>query len=75
MNRRSRTAIPTPVPMALTVERLAFRVEEAAEALGLGRDSVFKLLREGRLRSVMVGSRRLIPVAAVHEFLAGPQVA
>ena len=43
------------------------RVEEAAQALGIGRSLVYDLIRSGRLRSFKVGSRRLIPIAAIEE--------
>jgi excisionase family DNA binding protein len=46
------------------------RVEEAARALGIGRSLVYDLIRSGRLRSFKVGSRRLIPAAAIDEAIA-----
>src|SRR5690606_29466874 len=45
-------------------------VETAARALGLGRNTCYQLIRDGRLRSVQVGKRRLIPVQALDEFVA-----
>ncbi|WP_159795434.1 helix-turn-helix domain-containing protein [Puerhibacterium puerhi] len=57
----------------LTVSEIApvlYRVEEAAEALRLGRTIVYELIRCGRLRTVKVGTRRLVPVAAVREYAA-----
>ena len=44
------------------VERMAVCVEEAAEMLGLGRSTVFELVKAGSLASVKVGKRRLIPI-------------
>jgi excisionase family DNA binding protein len=49
---------------------MAYRVEEAGEALGIGRDLVFRLIKSGKLRSVMVVGRRLIPITAIQEFLS-----
>ncbi|MEU7908179.1 helix-turn-helix domain-containing protein [Actinoplanes sp. NPDC049118] len=46
------------------------RVEEAARELRIGRSLVYDLIRTGRLRSFKVGSRRLIPVAAIEETIA-----
>ncbi|MEV4764709.1 MULTISPECIES: helix-turn-helix domain-containing protein [unclassified Micromonospora] len=55
---------PTPItPRVL-------RVEEAAQALGIGRSLVYDLIRSGRLRSFKVGSRRLIPSVAIDEVIA-----
>jgi excisionase family DNA binding protein len=51
-------------------QRRVLRVEEAAELLGVGRSLVYDLIREKRLRSFKVGSRRLIPVAAIDELVA-----
>lgn len=51
--------------------RLLVSAEEAAAALGISRTAVFQLLREGRLRSVKIRKRRLIPVAALHDFVDG----
>lgn len=56
----------TPTP---TTSRV-LRVEEAARALGIGRSLVYDLIRSGRLRSFKVGSRRLIPAAAIDEVIA-----
>lgn len=46
------------------------RVEEAAQQLGIGRSLVYDLIRSGLLRSFKVGSRRLIPAAAIDEAIA-----
>ena len=55
-----------------TVEVYAvlYRVEEAAAALRLSRWTVYELIRSGRLRTVKQGNRRLVPVAALHEYVA-----
>jgi len=51
------------------VDRLAVRVEEAAEMLGLGRSTVFELLKDGSLASIKVGKRRLIPIQEITAFI------
>jgi excisionase family DNA binding protein len=58
---------PAAVPLSVSVE-------EAARLFGLGRSNLFKLIESGELRSVKVGSRRLVPRLALEEFLAGPDV-
>ena len=40
--------------------RLAYSVQEVAQALGISRDMVNDLLRTGQLGSIKVGRRRLI---------------
>lgn len=44
-------------------------VEAAAAALGIARTSCYDLISTGRLRSVTVGRRRLVPVQALDEFV------
>lgn len=48
---------------------LLYRVEEAAEVLRIGRTVVYELIRCGALRTVKVGTRRLVPVEAVREYV------
>jgi len=52
-----------PVPAVL------YRVDEAADALRLSRSVLYELIRSGRLRTVKAGRRRLVPVAALAEYV------
>ena len=49
--------------------RKALSVEMAAKMLGISRSMGFKLIRRGELRSIKAGTRTLVPVAAVDEFI------
>ena len=51
------------------VTPVLYRVDEAAEALRLSRSVIYELIRSGRLRTVKQGSRRLVPVAALGEYV------
>jgi excisionase family DNA binding protein len=51
-------------------EPLLISVREAAQRLGLGRDRTYQLIREGRLRSVALGRKRLVPVVELAAFVA-----
>ena len=51
------------------VPAVLYRVDEAAEALRLSRSSIYELIRTGQLRTVKHGSRRLVPVAALDDFV------
>jgi excisionase family DNA binding protein len=53
------------------VPRLLLRPEEVAQTLGIGRTTVFELMRSGELRSVKIGVSRRIPADAVTEYVAG----
>ena len=44
-------------------------VDEAAATLGIGRSALYGEIAAGRLHSVKVGRRRLVPAAAVAEFI------
>jgi excisionase family DNA binding protein len=51
--------------------RLLLRPEEVARVLGVGRTTVFELIRAGELRSVKIGKSRRISTEAVREYVAG----
>lgn len=51
--------------------RKALSMKEVADLLGVSYQSVRKLVRDGRLKSVQVGCLKLIPAARLDEFLAG----
>lgn len=57
-------------PPAAPVSRAAYSVEEAAQALGIGRTYAFQLIKDGSLETVRLGRRRLVPVSAVEGLLA-----
>lgn len=52
-------------------EKIAYSVEEAAQALSLGRTTVKKLIATGQLVSVRVGRRRLIPRSELETYVNG----
>ena len=52
---------------AQTVPRL-LSIDEAADALGIGRTSTYALIDRGALRSLKVGRRRLISTSAIADY-------
>jgi excisionase family DNA binding protein len=52
------------------MEKLLYRPKEAANALGIGRDKLYDLMRAGRLRSVKDGGARFITADALAEYVA-----
>lgn len=58
-----------PAPTAAPSGRLAYSVAEACAALGISRPSLYQLIAAGRLHTVMLGGRRVIPVDALTELL------
>lgn len=45
-------------------------IDGACERLRIRRSKLLQLVYSGELRSLKIGSRRLIPVAAIEEFVA-----
>ena len=52
-------------------ERLALRILEVSAITGLSRSTLYKLMGEGKLRSVKAGKRRLIMRTDLESCLAG----
>ncbi|MEW6257786.1 MAG: excisionase family DNA-binding protein [Pseudomonadota bacterium] len=50
-------------------ERRCLSVEQAASYIGLGRTSVFNLIRDGELQTIKVGQRRLVVRASADRFI------
>ena len=50
--------------------RVLYRVEEAVTLLGLSRSQLYELIRSHRLRTVTEGRVRLIPAAAIEEYVS-----
>jgi len=48
-----------------------FTAREAMEALGISRNSLYRLVKTGRLHSVRCGRKILVPRWAVQRFLSG----
>jgi excisionase family DNA binding protein len=52
------------------LERKALRIDEACAVLGVGRSSIYSLMRDGRLGFVrLAGGRRRIPTSAIDAFI------
>ena len=54
------------------MERVLLPVHpDTGKALGgIGRSKVYELIASGELRTVKIGRRRLVPAAAIEEFIA-----
>ena len=49
---------------------IAVSPDEAARLAGIGRTTLYAALSEGELPSIKIGTRRLIRVEAIHDWLA-----
>jgi excisionase family DNA binding protein len=50
-------------------------IDEAASTLSIGRSSLYAELAAGRLRSVKVGKRRLVPADAIADYIRRSEAA
>ena len=57
--------------VALERDKLAYNVPEAVKATGLSRATLFKEIKEGRLKSRLVCGRRLVMADDLSSFLDG----
>jgi excisionase family DNA binding protein len=46
-------------------ERIYGTIRQTCEATGLGHDTIYRLMKSGRLQSITIGKRRLIVVASL----------
>jgi excisionase family DNA binding protein len=52
------------------ISHLAYRIEDAAVALGIGRTLVYRLIHDGQLAVIKIGGRSLITATELDAFLA-----
>lgn len=57
--------------IVMEATRRALTMQEVASQIGVSYQTVRRIVRAGRLRSVQVGSLKLVPVEALDEFLSG----
>jgi excisionase family DNA binding protein len=66
--RGSGTGGPGAVPTAVPPRHL-YRITDAMRLLSMSRSVIYEQMRAGRLRSVRQGRARLIPAAAINEYV------
>jgi excisionase family DNA binding protein len=49
--------------------RYAVSMHEAAVACNLSRSTLYRLLAQGKITTVKIGSRRLVPLSSIHDLL------
>jgi excisionase family DNA binding protein len=53
------------------LERRALSIRETARTCGLSRATLYRLLKDGKLTTIKIGARRLVPVGAIDALLKG----
>lgn len=66
-------ALQDRVKAELDLFAIAVSPDEAARLAGIGRTSLYAALAKGDLKSIKIGTRRLIKIEAIHEWLASYQ--
>jgi excisionase family DNA binding protein len=51
------------------MEPIVLSINDTAKALGLGRTSIYALIKAGRLEAVKIGRRTLIKVASIRRLM------
>ncbi len=57
-----------------TEPRLAYGIAEAAAMLGIGRTTIYELVRSGQLATLKIGQRRLVTRVDLERFIDGRRV-
>ena len=52
-------------------ERRALSIRETAQACGLSRATIYRLIEQKRLAMLKIGARRLVPLSAIDALLNG----
>jgi excisionase family DNA binding protein len=52
-------------------ERRAFSIRETERAVNLSRATIYRLIAAGKLATVKIGARRLVPSASIDALLGG----
>jgi predicted site-specific integrase-resolvase len=48
---------------------LTLNINDACKAIGIGRTSLYELINEGKLETVIIAGRRLVPVTAIRALI------
>ena len=65
-----RVEVAPAAPPSLSPERLAYTINEACTALGIGSTTLYKALAAGELVAIKLGSRTLIRAEALRQWMS-----
>jgi len=61
---------PESAALPIQRDRVTLSIAEVIEATGLSTSTLYRHLKSGELRSVLIGGRRLVRVSDLHQFVA-----
>jgi excisionase family DNA binding protein len=56
-----------------SIEPMATTIATAQKVSGVGRTTLYRLIKEKRIRTYRVGTRRLVDLASLRQFLASQE--
>jgi excisionase family DNA binding protein len=62
-------SLVSPEPQGSPPPQLLHNIEDAAQRVGVGRTTIYSLIRSGDLRTVSIGRRRLVAEADLRSFV------
>lgn len=68
MPAKTTTKTATPLPAPSDADRVS-RVEEVADLTGLSVSAVYKMFADGRIRTITLGKRRVVPAEEMRRIL------
>ena len=51
------------------MKKLVYSVDECASVLGVSRSHVYRLVNDGRIKSIEIGNRKVIPISSLEDLL------
>jgi excisionase family DNA binding protein len=54
-------------------EKRALSIRETVARYSIGRSTIYELIKQGKLRSVKIAGKRLVPVDAIEALISGGQ--
>jgi excisionase family DNA binding protein len=69
-----RCPVKTYSPQTSPHNKIAYRIDEAVLASGLGRSTIYDEIKAGRLKSIKAAGRRLILRTDLESYLHGSEV-
>jgi excisionase family DNA binding protein len=61
-----RTKLPPPPPLP----PLAYQVNEFCRRIGIGRTTLYAMMKDGQIKTVLIGGRRVVPATEADRLLS-----
>jgi excisionase family DNA binding protein len=58
-------------PQSTILRPIAYRVNDFCAVFGIGRTTLYEMIKTGTVRTILVGGRRLVPATEAERLLSG----